>query len=191
VEGSAYGAPPPVGSGPHGPPPVYSAGPGYGPDEPYEGYSSRGYEAYGETPYDPSGYRERSYRAGTKSKYVYDSGWRIEEGPATGYEYDGYLAGAPMYGPVYGPPPEPVYRRSRHWSEHRSYGPPTRHEMPTLPPMVEAPPAPMPPAAAPPAAYPMPAPPSPHAGTPARPVPYDQLGEPYDGPSMDRTGERG
>jgi hypothetical protein len=186
---SAYGAPPPVGSGPHGPPPpVYSAGPAYGPGEPYEGYSSGGYEAYGETPYDTSGYRERSYRAGSKSRYVYDSGWRIEEGPSIGYGSGGYPSGSPMYGPAYRSAPGTTSERSHHWSQHQFSGAGAGHVMATQPPMAVARPAPAPP---PPAAYPMAAPPSAGPGMPARPVPYDQLDEPYDGPSMDRTGERG
>jgi hypothetical protein len=89
--GYAEAGPPVQGQGGYGasaPGPGYGpgyGGPDYGGSEPYEGRWARGHEAYRDTGWR-QGYRHRSYRSFDKSKYVYDSGWRVEYGPSEVYD---------------------------------------------------------------------------------------------------------
>jgi hypothetical protein len=65
---------------------------GYG-SEPYEGRWARGHEAFRDSGWN-HGYRQRSYRSFDKSKYVYDSGWRVEYGPTEVYDLGGGYSGS-------------------------------------------------------------------------------------------------
>jgi hypothetical protein len=170
--------------------------------DPYESAYDRGYERSRRWS-DASGASNNAYRSGSVSRYAYDSGWRVQEGPSEAHAWgapmpapsysvrtyngvtsDGFAerGGMSSYGHAYG-------ERGNGPAAYAAMGPGpaggyARHAY-TPPPARHAAPPPMAPRHAPP-------PPPPHHGGAGYGEPT--VDEPYDGPSMapiPDDGERG